>query len=65
MVSEKIIVLLIVVAILLSVVSIAITFSSLNSNSIPEIQIKKEAGVPDSDKGQVAIGVDPTPGVAP
>ena len=66
MVSEKTIIILITVAILLSAVSIAVTISTVNSSMIPEVQpprvnIEQGPGIPDYDKGQVRIIVNKPP----
>jgi hypothetical protein len=56
MVSEKLIIVLITLAILMSVASIVITVSTLNTSMIPEIkpQLKVIEG---RDSGQVSIGI--------
>ena len=61
MVSEKVIVILIILAILVSVISIAITISTLNMDKIPEIKITQGRVVTDSDKGQVSLTIDKVP----
>lgn len=65
MVSEKTIIVLITIAILLSIASIAVTISTLNEDSIPEIQ-PQELVIPDTASANVAIIVNeqanpPTP----
>ena len=57
MVSEKVIVVLIVLAILLSAVSIVVTISSINTEMIPEVQIKENT-IPDSGTGKVSLVVN-------
>ena len=54
MVSEKIIVVLIIVAILLSVISIVVTVSSVNTKMIPKLNVKEEV-IPDVEDGQVSL----------
>ena len=63
MVSEKIIVILITLAIILSIVSIAVTISSMNTPKLtpPKVNINTVPGNPDSDKAQVSFGVANTP----
>ena len=58
MVSEKTIIVLITIAILLSAVSIAVTVSTVNSKMVPELQpINYADPIPDVDKSQVSITV--------
>jgi len=60
MVSEKVIVALIVIAILLSAVSIVVTVSTVNTKMIPEPNIQVEEGVTsDIETGQVSITINP------
>ena len=54
MVSEKLIIILITLAILFSIASIVITISSVNVKSLPEIRISENT-VPDLKSGQVGI----------
>ena len=61
MVSEKTIVILITIAIILSAVSIAFTALTLNENSIPKIVVNKQNPIPDSDKGRVGLVILPPP----
>ena len=58
MVSEKFIVVLIIVAILLSVVSIAVTLSSVNTKMIPKTQLN-EGSTEDIASGQVSLVINP------
>lgn len=58
MVSEKIIIALIIIAILLSVVSMVVTISTVNTKMIPEIEIK-EGVTEDTASGQIGIIVNP------
>ena len=58
MVSEKVVVVLIIIAILLSVVSVVVTVSTVNTKMIPKIQTQ-ETVIPDNDKGQVSIIINP------
>jgi len=58
MVSEKVIVILIIVAILLSVVSIVVTMSSVSTKMIPKINVNQEV-IPDVEDGQVSLVVNP------
>ena len=59
MVSEKLIIVLIIVAIILSVVSVAVTLSAVNTKMIPKIQLKENV-IPDEDKGQVSLVIIPS-----
>jgi len=67
MVSQKLIIVLITIAILLSAVSIAVTISSINDSLIPEpAQLPEYRLVPgniisDAEKGQVGINIKPPP----
>lgn len=54
MVSEKVIVILIVIAILLSVVSIVVTISSVNTKMLPEIK-PRDVLKPDVTGAKVSI----------
>lgn len=58
MVSEKVIIVLVIIAILLSGISIAVTILSMNSDLIPEIK-SQEKVIPDSAEGRVGIEVLP------
>jgi len=58
MVSEKIIVVLIIIAILLSVVSIVITLSAVNTKIIPEIQ-PNSGDKTDEASGKVSLVISP------
>jgi hypothetical protein len=59
MVSEKLIIVLITIAILLSVVSAIVTISSINSKMIPEIkQNQNTEYVPSSQKAEIGIIVN-------
>jgi hypothetical protein len=58
MVSEKFIIILIIVAILLSVVSIAVTLSSVNTKMIPKTQLN-EGSTEDTASGQVSLVISP------
>lgn len=65
MVSDKVIIVLITIAILLSAVSIAVTISAVNTTDIPQPQqphIEYKSPVPDADRAQVAINIQ-QPGV--
>ena len=57
MVSEKLIIVLITLAILMSVASIVITVSSINTNMIPEIPQPKEVVVPGTATAQVGFTI--------
>jgi hypothetical protein len=65
MVSQKLVIVLITVAILLSAVSIAVTLSSINDSLIPEPAPPPQYNlipgkvIPDAEKGQVAIDIKP------
>jgi len=63
MVSEKVVVILIIVAILLSIVSVAVTVSSVNNVKLvpPKVNINKVPSGPDSEKAEVAITISPSP----
>jgi hypothetical protein len=59
MVSEKIIVVLLVIAIVMSVVSVVVTFSMLNDNMVPtEFKVKGPLNK-DDDQGRVSIIIEP------
>jgi flagellar basal body-associated protein FliL len=58
MVSEKLIIVLIIIAILLSVVSMVITISSVNTKMIPKTQLN-EGKTEDKAQGQVGITISP------
>jgi len=58
MVSEKTIIVLITIAILLSAVSIVVTVSTLNADKLPEIR-QVEYAIPDEDFAQVGISIVP------
>jgi len=58
MVSEKVIVVLIIAAILLSVVSIVVTLSTVNTKMIPKLNIKENI-IPDVEEGEISIIVNP------
>jgi hypothetical protein len=59
MVSEKVIIVLIITAILLSVVSIAITLSAVNTKMIPAIQPNKGGSTEDRVGGKVNLVISP------
>ena len=59
MVSEKIIIILITLAILLSAISIVVTVSSVNSFKVPEIKINQGGTIPDNDLAIVSVGIMP------
>ncbi len=61
MVSEKVIVILIIFAILVSVISIVVTISTFNMDKIPEIKISQGRVITDADKGQVSLTIDKVP----
>jgi len=52
--KENLIVILLIVAILLSVVSIAVTFVSLNLKQVPDVTIS-QGKLDDSSQGKVSI----------
>lgn len=56
--SEKFIIVLIIVTILLSVVSIVITLSAVNTKMIPEIQ-PNNGGTEDEAGGKVSLVISP------
>lgn len=58
MVSEKLIIILIITAILLSVVSMAITISSVNTKMIPKTQLN-EGNKEAKAQGQVSLIISP------
>ncbi len=65
MVSEKTVILLITIAILLSVVSVAVTISTINTSMVPEPpRVETHYGeiVSDNDRGQVGLIINPRPG---
>ncbi len=60
MVSEKVVVALIIIAIILSVVSIAVTVSTVNTKLIPKVQ-PLQGNTEDSDNAKVSIIIDKLP----
>jgi len=60
MVSEKVVVALIIVAIVLSVVSIAVTVSTVNTKLIPRIEPASGFGK-DTESGRVSVSVNKIP----
>ena len=56
MVSEKTIIVLITLAILLSAVSVVVTVSTLNSADLPEVR-NVEYSLPDQEPGQVGLSI--------
>ncbi len=58
MVSEKIIVALLVIAILLTIVSVTVTITALNSDMVPKISISEQEGAPDTQKGRVGLVIN-------
>jgi len=61
MVSEKVVVALIVIAILLSIVSVVVTISTVNTKMIPKVQPNSGEVVPDSEKGKVSLLINSPP----
>jgi hypothetical protein len=63
MVSEKVIIAIITVALILSVVSIVFTVSSLSSIKVPVKETPKysEYTIPDSASAQVSLAILPNP----
>ena len=60
MVSDKLVVILIIVAIILSVVSIIITISGMNIKSLPKPEINIVQGQStDAQNGQISIIINP------
>ncbi len=68
MVSQKLVIVLITIAILLSAVSIIVTISTINDSLIPEpaqppeYRIVPGKVISDSEKGQVGINIKPQTG---
>ena len=58
MVSEKVIVVLLVIAIVLSVVSVMVTLSTLNDEIIPT-ELKVRGDTEDSASGRISIIIEP------
>jgi hypothetical protein len=58
MLSKKIIIILVILAILMSAVSIVITLSTLNMEKVPEINVSQGKVIPDSDKGQISLTIN-------
>jgi hypothetical protein len=58
MVSEKLVIALITIAIILSLVSVVVTISSINSKMIPEINAKPQV-IPDNANAQLGIVITP------
>jgi hypothetical protein len=63
MVSEKVIVILIIVAILLSILSVVITMASIKAPELktPQVVIQTGEVVPDDDEGVVGLSVNKLP----
>ena len=57
MVSDKVIIVIITLAILLSVASIAVTLSSLNSAMIPKLPPVQKVTIPDKDAANVGLTI--------
>jgi hypothetical protein len=55
MVSEKIIVALLIIAILLTVISVTVTITALNSDMVPKISVNEQKGTPDTQKARVGL----------
>ena len=64
MVSNKTIIILITIAIILSVFSVVVTISSVNTKMIPDASSIKTNVVPDKENAQIGIIINP-PVVAP
>jgi hypothetical protein len=58
MVSEKTIIVLVTLAILLSAVSIIVTVNTLNSEQLPDV-INVDYVLPDSEQADVGVGILP------
>ena len=62
MVSEKVIVVLIILAMVLSIVSIAVTISTVNTKMIPQLNInRRQLSTSDEGAAKVSIIVQPSP----
>ena len=63
MVSEKLIIVLITLAILMSITSIIVTISTINSTKLPEVQNRniKETVIPDIESGRVSLVIYKSP----
>jgi len=61
MVSEKTIIILITIAIIVSAVSIVVTISAVNTKMVPKVQIQEGEAIPDTERGHVAIIVNTPP----
>lgn len=64
MVSNKTIIILITIAIILSVLSVVVTISTVNTKTIPDISSYKPNVVPDKENAQIGIVVN-TPTASP
>ncbi|MBM3234284.1 hypothetical protein FJZ19_04295 [Candidatus Pacearchaeota archaeon] len=62
MVQEKIVIILIIIAIILSAVSVILTIAQMNMKNIPQIQISSE---PTSSQAAVGIYIIPNPLAGP
>ena len=65
MVSQKVVVILITIAIILSAVSIVVTVSTLNNTMVPgppKINIEHGDVTSDAEKAQMSITISPPPG---
>ena len=58
MVSEKTIVILLTIAIILSIFSVVVTISSVNTKMVPDTSLIKSNIVPSQDSAQVGIIVN-------
>ena len=58
MVTERTIIILITIAILMSVISIAVTMSTVNTKMIPKIQQPKVNVIPDEKGSQVSLVIN-------
>lgn len=59
MVSEKTIIILITIAILLSIISVAVTVSTVNTKMLPKVSPPKINYIPDTEKAGVGIIINP------
>lgn len=59
MVSEKIVVILMIMAIVLSVISVTITVLTINMKMTPSPTVNIIRGEPDSQQGQLSIVINP------
>lgn len=61
MVSEKTIIILITIAIILSIISVAVTVSTVNTKMLPKVSPPKINYIPDQEGAKVGLTILPNP----